>query len=112
MALPFLMCCQSVIPLTVKERELKERLEAIVQEGFEAFMRTAQALSKLRRRRLWRTEAASWEKYVQSRFCLKGSSAEKLLANARLAQTLVDDGVQLRPDTTAAVIGQITGDPR
>jgi hypothetical protein len=54
----------SVIPLTVKERELKERLEAIVQEGFGAFVRTAEALSELRRRRLWRTEAASWEEYA------------------------------------------------
>jgi hypothetical protein len=68
-----------VVPLTSAERKLKARLEEVIRSGFAEFMRVAEALAEIRRRRLYR------EYYVSFAAALRRAlaSARFFLSRAR-----------------------------
>jgi hypothetical protein len=57
-----------VVPLTSAERKLKTRLKEVIRCGFAEFMRVAEALAEIRRRRLFREHYLSFADYVRSEF--------------------------------------------
>src|SRR5262249_45193788 len=101
----------NAIPLTAKERTLKTQLEAVVRSGFETFMRVAEALSEIRRRRLYRCDYVDFASYVKAEFGLALSSANGLIRNFEIAQNLMADGVQLAPDTLPTTVKPLAGVP-
>jgi hypothetical protein len=98
-------------PLTSTEKTLKAELEAIVSSGLEEFLRVGNALAELRNRRLYRTEFATFEEYVRTKFALARSSADQLIRSAQTAQVLLEAGVELPANTTATVLRPIASLP-
>jgi hypothetical protein len=99
------------IPLTPKERTLKEQLEAVVERGIQQFLEVGLALSELRSKRLYRVTHPSFEAYIRDRFNLARSSVDQLIRSASTAQCLQEAGIQLPKGTTEAVIRPISSLP-
>jgi hypothetical protein len=99
------------IRLTDFEKKRKAELELVVEQNLEAFLKAGAALAELRNRRLYRVEFPSFESYVQSRFSLHRAAVDGVIRSAQTAQVLIDAGIELSPDTTAAVLRPISGLP-
>jgi hypothetical protein len=93
-----------VVPLTSAERQLKARLEEVIRSGFAEFMRVAEALSEIRRRRLYRECYVGFADYVRGEFALALSSATSIINSFELAQGLIADGVRLPRDITPTAV--------
>jgi hypothetical protein len=104
-------CVPDVVPLTSREKLRKEELEAVVAGGLAKFLEVGMALAELRNRRLYRTEHATFESYVQSRFGLHRSSVDGVIRSAQTAAVLVDGGLRLPPDTTPTSLRAISALP-
>jgi hypothetical protein len=100
-----------VVPLTGGEKVLKAQLEAVVRSGFETFMKVGEALAQIRQRRLFRVEYVSFAQYVEGEFGMALSTANGLLRSVELAQNLLDEGIQLPPDTLPTAIKPLAGIP-
>jgi hypothetical protein len=100
-----------VIPLSKKERLRKEELEEIVQAGLEEFLKVGAALSEIRNKRLYRTEAATFEQYVQTKFGLHRARVDALIRSSVVAKSLLDNGITLPPDTKEGVVRPLCGLP-
>ena len=99
------------IPLTQNEKILKEKLESVVENGIEQFLRTGAALAELRNKRLYRTEFGTFEAYVQIRFGLHRSRVDALIRSSSVAQSLLDHGVEFSPTTNEASVRPLCGLP-
>jgi hypothetical protein len=75
-----------------------------IRSGFAEFMRVAEALSEIRRRRLYREYYVGFADYVRNEFALALSSANSIINSFDLAQDLIADGVKLPQDTTPTVV--------
>jgi hypothetical protein len=73
------------IPLTPKERALRERLETIVERGIGQFIEVGIALGELRAKRLYRTTHGTFEGYVKDRFGLARSTVDGVIRSAMTA---------------------------
>jgi hypothetical protein len=100
-----------VLPLTTREKKLKIELEAIVEHGFEEFLRVGNALAELRNRRLYRCEFPTFAEYVKTRFAIARSAADQLIRSFQVATSLLEAGVELPPGTTERVIRPISALP-
>jgi hypothetical protein len=96
------------IPLTTKERRLKDELELVVERGLEQFLEVGLALGELRAKRLYRMTHATFELYVKDRFGLARSSADQLIRSASTAQCLLEAGAELPAGTTESVVRPIS----
>src|SRR6516225_1480432 len=92
------------IPLTTKERVLKERLEAIVERGIQQFLEVGLALGELRAKRLYRTTHPTFAEYVKDRFGLARSTVDGVIRSAQTAQSLLDSGLDLPANVGEAMI--------
>ena len=99
------------VPLTGWEKLRKEELEKVVEGGLQEFLKVGAALAELRNRRLYRTHYATFQEYVRARFGLARSSVDQLIRSSATAQTLLDDGEELPPNTTEAVIRPVSALP-
>jgi hypothetical protein len=99
------------IPLTSKERALKERLEAIVERGIQKFLEVGLALGELRARRLYRTTHPTFAEYVKDRFGLARSTVDGVIRSAQTAQSLLDSGLDLPANVGEAMIRPISALP-
>jgi hypothetical protein len=92
------------IPLTAHERQLKERLEAVVQSGLQTFIEVAQALRTLRTQRLYRQTYPTFESYCQATFNLGRTAIDQTIRAGAVAQTLLDHDVSLPPGIGEATL--------
>jgi hypothetical protein len=99
------------VPLTGWEKLRKEELEKVVEGGLQEFLKVGAALAELRNRRLYRTHYATFQEYVRARFGLARSSVDQLIRSSATAQALLDDGEELPPCTTEAVIRPVSALP-
>jgi hypothetical protein len=99
------------IPLTSKERALKERLEAVVERGIRQFLEVGLALGELRAKRLYRVSHATFELYVKDRFGLARSTVDGVIRSAQTAQSLRENGVELPATVGEATIRPISALP-
>jgi hypothetical protein len=93
-----------VIPLSPLEKQLKEQLESVVRSGFVEFLKVAEALCEIRRRRLYREQYVTFAEYVRGEFSLALSSANGMIRSWELAQNLIEDGVRLPPDMSPTAV--------
>jgi hypothetical protein len=98
-------------PLTAAEKTLKAELEKVIEGGLQEFLRVGAALTTLLSKRLFRTEFATFEEYVRTKFALARSSADQLIRSAQTAQVLLEAGVELPANTTATVLRPIASLP-
>jgi hypothetical protein len=98
-------------PLTSAEKTLKAELEKVIEGGLQEFLKVGAALATLRSKRLFRTEFATFEEYVRTKFALARSSADQLIRSAQTAQVLLEAGVELPANTTATVLRPIASLP-
>ena len=99
------------IPLSTAEQTLKVQLEAIVENGLDQFLAVGQALCQLRDRRLYRRTHATFASYVADRFGLARSSVDSLIRASSVAQSLLDAGEVLPPNTKPTLIRPIAALP-
>jgi hypothetical protein len=99
------------IPLTGREKALKERLEAIVERGIQQFLETGLALGELRAKRLYRTTHATFELYVRDRFGLARSTVDGVIRSATTAKSLIDSGLEVPPSVGEATIRPLSALP-
>jgi hypothetical protein len=98
-------------PLTSAEKTLKLELEAVVRTGLDEFLRVGNALATLQNKRLYRTEAATFEIYCRNQFGLARSSADSIIRSAQTAEILLEAGIELPPNTTATLMKPIASLP-
>src|SRR6516162_9816114 len=96
------------IPLTAKERTLKEQLETVIERGIHQFLEVGLALSELRSKRLYRVTHPTFEAYVRDRFGLARSTVDGVIRSAQTAQALLDNGIELSPSVGEATIRPIS----
>jgi hypothetical protein len=99
------------IPLTSREKALKERLEAIVERGIGQFLEVGLALGELRSKRLYRTTNATFELYVRDRFGLARSTVDGVIRSATTAKSLIDSGLEVPPSVGEATLRPIASLP-
>lgn len=99
------------IPLTARERALKQELESVVADGLDTFIKVGVALAELRGKRLYRTEYPTFEQYVRSKFGLARSSVDQLIRSTSTAESLIESGCVLPANVTEAVIRPIASLP-
>lgn len=76
------------------------RLDAIVRNGVEVFVRVGEALREIRDRKLYRGEYQSFAEYCQSRHKISGRRAYQLITSSDVAKN-VNHGSQLLPNLTS-----------
>ena len=88
-----------------------QALESVVERGLEGFLKVGAALAELRAKRLYRCEFGTFESYVQNRFGLHRARVDVLIRSSSVAQSLLDNGINLPPDTDEATIRPLCGLP-
>jgi hypothetical protein len=99
------------IPLTPKERVLKDQLEKVIERGIQQFLEVGLALSELRSKRLYRVTHPTFEAYVKDRFGLARSTVDGVIRSDQTAQSLLNSGIELAPNTPEAVVRPIAALP-
>lgn len=100
-----------VVQLTSWERCRKEELEKIVEAGLQEFLTTGAALREIRDRRLYRVEFTSFQEYVRTRFGLQRGAVDSMIRASSVAQSLLDAGEVLPPNTKPTLIRPIAALP-
>ena len=70
-----------------------EELEAVVATGLESFAAAGRALAEIKDRKLYRRDAGTWSKYLETRWHLTPDYASKLITAAMIANELADRGL-------------------
>jgi hypothetical protein len=99
------------VPLTSQEKTRKRELEQIVENGLETFLRVGASLCELRNRRLYRTSHATFADYCRDRFHLHRSAVDGLIRSSQTAETLLEAGIELPPDTNPTSLRSISALP-
>jgi hypothetical protein len=88
-----------------------QALESVVERGLEGFLKVGAALAELRAKRLYRCEFGTFESYVQNRFGLHRAPVDALIRSSSVTQGLLDNGIDLPPNTNEASIRPLCGLP-
>jgi protein gp37/ribosomal protein L12E/L44/L45/RPP1/RPP2 len=87
--------------LTTSERARFDELEAVIQDGLDAFIEVGNALAEVKEERLWREDYDSWNDYTQERWELAGSTAYQRIHAAQTNGRLKEADVK-PPSSTRA----------
>jgi hypothetical protein len=102
---------EGAIPLTAREKRLKEELERVVRSGLETFVEVAQALRTLRTERLYRATHPTFESYCQDRFGLGRIAIDQTIRAGAVAQTLLAHDISLPPGLGEGTLRPLCGLP-
>lgn len=99
--------------LTTGERKTLKQLEATIKHGLASFYEVGNALSAIRDMRLYRSEFKTFEEYCQDRWGFRRDYANKLIASAKVVESL-DTNVSKKPDSegVARALGKAPEDKR
>jgi hypothetical protein len=92
------------VPLTAQERVRLGQLIRTIERGLSTFLEVAKCLQEIRSSRLYRGTHTDFQGWCRETLALARSSVDGLIRSGETAQLLIDNGVQLPPNTTEAVI--------
>jgi hypothetical protein len=98
-------------PLTAAEKIRRAQLIRTVERGLSQFLAVGAALLELRSSRLYRETHDTFESFCRETFGLARSTTDQVIRSASTAQTLLDSGVTLPPNTTEATIRPLASLP-
>lgn len=83
--------------LTTSERGLLTSYEEVIRQGLESFVEVGNALSAIRKARLYRGEFATFEEYCKQRWSLSKRHVNRLVSAAEVVGDVCEDGEDLGP---------------
>jgi hypothetical protein len=98
-------------PLTAEERTRRRQLILIVERGLSQFLAVGAALLELRSSRLYRETHDTFESFCRETFGLARSTTDQVIRSASTAQLLINNGAELPPNTTEAVVRPVSSLP-
>src|SRR5206468_225623 len=105
---------QAGAPVTPLSQQEKIRLRSLVQKvehGVSTFLEVGAALIELRSSRLYRETHSTFESFCRDTFGLARSTCDGMIRSASVAQTLKENGIELAPTTSEAVLRPVAALP-
>ena len=87
------------------------KLERIVEEGLEVFVRVGEALDEIRRRELYAPDHDTFDDYCQARFGWSRRHGDRLVRAARTHAKLRPIGLDVRNEAQAREMSRVADDP-
>lgn len=97
--------------LTAAERDLLESCERTISRGLETFREVGEALLQVRDNRLYRTDFGTFEEYVETRWGLGRSYANRLVAASSVAAILAPIGAEIKNEAQARELAPLLDNP-
>jgi hypothetical protein len=83
----------------------------LVERGLSQFLEVAAALKEIREKKYFRETHSMFESFCRERYALARSTVDGVIRSGTVAQLLIDNGAQLAPNTSEAVVRPIASLP-